>query len=101
MPSISTPRSVISTSRIPPQTIPESAALKTGQTLPSGANSDTMSTTCPRSGPGSRNSRSVRLPSAPPSTSPSPIAQPGEASRRAIRTITPTTTIAMIVSTHV
>ena len=52
VPSISTPRSVIRTSRIPPQTIPESATLNTGQTLPSGANSETKSTTCPRSGPG-------------------------------------------------
>ncbi len=44
-----------------------------------------QSTTSPRSGPGARNSRSHRLPAAPPSTRPSAMDQPMLRSRRAVR----------------
>ena len=82
-------------------TIEESARLNTGHTLPSGANSETTSTTWPCSGPGARKIRSTRLPSAPPSTRPSATAQPVDRSRRAIRAITTTTATATSDSTHV
>ena len=101
VPSSSRPSRASSTSSTPPVTIEESARLNTGHTLPSGANSDTTSTTWPCSGPGERKIRSTRLPSAPPSTSPSATAQPVERSRRATRTITTTTATATSVSTHV
>ena len=60
-----------------------------------------MSTTWPCSGPGARKMRSMRLPSAPPSTSPSATAHPVERSRRATRMITTTTATATSVSTQV
>ena len=55
-----------------------SATLKTGQW-----GSIRKSTTCPRSGPGSRSSRSVRLPATPASSSPSATAQTRLPTRRA------------------
>src|SRR4051812_1366446 len=93
-PSNSIPRRASTTPRTPPQTIAESATLKTGQTLPSGPKTDRKSTTPPRRKPGSRKIRSVRLPSAPPRTSPSVTAQPVENSRRAVRTMTTATATA-------
>ena len=54
-----------------------------------------MSTTCPTKGPGSRKSRSVRLPSAPPSTRPSETAHGSERSRSAIQPIQPITAMVM------
>ena len=74
--------------RIPPQTMHESEMLNTGQ-----CGSWIQSTTYPRSGPGARSSRSVRLPVAPPSSRPSVTAQPALWIRREARrmnTITPT-----------
>lgn len=56
--------------RMPPQTIAESARLKTAKFA--GA---MKSTTAPSKTPGERKIRSVRLPSAPPSSRPSAIAQ--------------------------
>ena len=73
---------------MPPQTIEESARLNTGQ-----CGTWIQSTTQPRSGPGERSSRSVRLPIAPPSSRPSVIAQGRLRIWREVRstnTITPT-----------
>ena len=61
-----------------PQQIAESARLKTGQMWPSLLNRLIQSTTWPRPTPGARNSRSIRLPSAPPRIRPSATAQPTE-----------------------
>ena len=61
---------------MPPQTIAESATLNIGHTRPSGPNTERKSTTPPRRKPGSRNTRSIRLPTAPPSTRPRETAQP-------------------------
>ena len=85
----------------PPQTMAESATLNTGKTRPSGPKTDRKSTTPPRRKPGSRKIRSIRLPSAPPSTRPRVIAQPVEYSRRAVRTMTTATTTATRLNTIV
>jgi len=50
-----------------------------------------MSTTWPWNGPGARNSRSDRLPRAPPSTRPSEIAHGTDRNRRAVQPIQPIT----------
>jgi hypothetical protein len=76
----------------PPQQIAESATLKIAQ-----CGSWMKSTTQPRSGPGLRKTRSVRLPSAPPSSSPSAIAQRALTRVRESRRITVTTPTAISV----
>ncbi len=73
-----------------------SATLKTGK-----LGKRRKSTTCPRSGLGSRNTRSVRLPRMPASRNPSPMAQPVLRSRRTLHSVTPAATIAMHESTRV
>ena len=80
---------------MPPQTIAESATLNTGKTLAVGAEHRQEVDDARRAGsPGSRKIRSIRLPSAPPSTRPSVTAQPVEYSRRAVRTMTTATATA-------
>lgn len=64
------PRNDSSTIRMPPHTMAESARLNTAKPL--GA---MKSTTAPSKTPGARKIRSVRLPSAPPSSRPSAMAQ--------------------------
>ena len=60
-----------------------------------------MSTTWPTKCPGARKIRSIRLPSAPPSTRPSDTAHGSERSRSAIHAIHPITTNVMIGKTQV
>src|SRR5690606_16774208 len=86
VPSGSIPKTVSATSRIAPHTMAESATLKTGHQP-----TDTKSTTCPCNGPGDRKKRSMRLPSAPPSTRARPNAHHGDLNVLPIRT-TPITT---------
>src|SRR5690349_15944417 len=87
---------------MPPQTIPESARLKIGNSIrPSGERRLIQSTTQPRSGAGDRNSRSTRLPAAPPRTSPRLIAHAVDRSLAAVRTITTITIAATAVNTTV
>ena len=94
VPSIRTPRSASTAIMTAAQVIDASARLnvhgKCGRLI--------QSTTWPRSGPGARNSRSPRLPMAPPSSNPRAIVQPRLRSRRAVRMMermTPNTTRAM------
>ena len=75
--------------------------LKIAKPLPFGANAEMKSTTWPCSPPGARKMRSVRLPSAPASTRPRPMAQPIERSRRDSQMIAMTTASATSASTHV
>lgn len=77
---------------MPPHTIAESARLNTAKCL--GA---MKSTTAPSKTPGERKIRSVRLPSAPPSSRPSAIAQGRLYSLRASRAITTITAAAITV----
>ena len=76
-PSRATPRQVRRMIVIAANVRAMSATLNTGQWVRC-----RKSTTWPRNGAGSRRMRSVRLPSAPPSSSPSPSAQPRSRSRR-------------------
>ncbi len=95
-PSGCRPRIVSRTISAPPQQIAESARLNTGQ-----CGSWMKSTTQPRSGPGLRTIRSVRLPSAPPSSRPSATAQRRLARVRAIRRMATMTAAAISVNTTV
>ncbi|OLT32168.1 hypothetical protein BJF84_03185 [Rhodococcus sp. CUA-806] len=79
-----------------PHTIDESATLNTGHHP-----TETKSTTWPCSGPGARKKRSIKLPSAPPRTSPRPRAHSGERSVRPIRMTAMTTHTATMVRSHV
>jgi hypothetical protein len=85
-----------STARTTPQVSEASATLKTANRSPLSPKTLIMSTTWPTNGPGARKMRSPRLPHAPPSTSPSAIAQGSEASRRAIQMIHTVTAVATI-----
>jgi hypothetical protein len=73
-----------------------SATLNTGQ-----CGSIRKSTTCPRSGPGSRSSRSVRLPLIPASSSPNAAAHSLLRTRRLSQTTTSTAQIARLESSSV
>ncbi|MNW60040.1 hypothetical protein D3C74_379980 [compost metagenome] len=59
------------------------------------------STTCPCATPGARKIRSMRLPSAPPSSNPSATAQPREPILRMLRRMNTTTTVTTIVRIQV
>ncbi len=73
--------------------IAESATLNVGKSL-----TCTKSTTAPRRKPGARNSRSIRLPSAPPSTNDNPTTINVSRVRRTVRTRITATTMATMAS---
>ena len=75
--------------------------LKIGHTCPAGSKALIQSTTCPRSGPGDRKTRSTRLPAAPPRIRPRQTAHGVERSRDAVRTITATTIAATALNSTV
>src|SRR4051794_35625823 len=77
------------TIRIAPMVMAESATLNVGKSL-----TCTKSTTAPFRNPGVRNSRSMRLPSAPPSTSDRPTTISVSRVRRTVRTRITATTMA-------
>jgi hypothetical protein len=101
LPSRCRPVSSSSTASTTPTLRQLSAMLKTANFSPYGPNTLIMSTTCPRNGPGARNSRSMKLPSAPPSTRPSAMPQGTERSLRAIHPIHPITTSVITGNTQV
>jgi hypothetical protein len=90
------PRAASTATSSVPQVIAESAMLNVGQ-----CGSLIQSTTQPCSGPGNRNSRSVRLPIAPPSSKPSATAHRMLPMRREYRTMVPATPAAMAVKATV
>src|SRR5829696_425709 len=77
------------TIRIAPIVMAESATLNVGKSP-----TCTKSTTAPRRNPGARNRRSIRLPSAPPSTSDNPTTISVSRVRRTVRTRITATTMA-------
>jgi len=87
VPSIRSPLTLARTSSTAPSTIAESARLNHGAKK----SSLIQSTAYPRSGPGERNSRSARLPAAPPRSRPSAIVQSQLRNLRDTRKITTTT----------
>src|SRR5580693_8430235 len=80
-PSIRTP----DTARMPISTAAQVIAASATLNVHGKCGRFSQSTTLPRSGPGARNSRSPRLPAAPPSSSPRPMVQDRLRSRAAIR----------------
>jgi hypothetical protein len=90
------PRAASTATSSVPQVIAESAMLNVGQ-----CGNLIQSTTQPCSGPGNRNSRSARLPIAPPSSKPSATAHRMLPMRREYRAMVPATPAAMAVKATV
>ncbi len=98
MPSKRSPNTTSKATEIIPVTMKMSATLKMAGII---HGMEIMSTTWPTGKPGSRNSRSDRLPSTPPSRQPRTTAQRRERSPNAFQTMTPATTARAIVKIQV